>query len=127
MVENAYDISAKTGETWITRRGYKAGIEGTDGAGDFPLRGWIQYPDGKHAWQWTVDGYCVSKHADNDLVRRDTLACRTEANFPMRKAINRLRLVEENVGLDIPAWLKRDLAVAIQGVVDLIRKQERQD
>ena len=49
---------------------------------------------------------------------------RTEAGLPMRKAIMRLRTAEHSIRHDIPAWSKRDLAEAIQGVVDLIRKQE---
>ena len=64
------DIGIKAGEIWLVRRGYKAGIDGTDGAGNYPVRGWVEYPDGKHAWQWARNGRCVSKHALNDLVRR---------------------------------------------------------
>lgn len=65
------DIGAKAGEIWLVRCGYKAGIDGTDGAGDYPIRGWVEFPDGKHAWQWTRSGRRIFNSAPlKDLVCR---------------------------------------------------------
>lgn len=50
---------------------------------------------------------------------------RDEANFPMRAALIRLRLIEDKAVRMLPrGGVATELSEAIQGVVDLIRKQE---
>ena len=49
---------------------------------------------------------------------------RTEAGRPMRAALMRLRLAELSANEHLPFYTVEELAEAIQGVVDLIRKQE---
>ena len=49
---------------------------------------------------------------------------RDEANFPMRAALMRLRLIEDKAVRMLPrGGVATELSEAIQGVVDLIRKQ----
>jgi hypothetical protein len=51
---------------------------------------------------------------------------RDEANFPMREALMRLRLIEDTAVRMLPRGIEAtELSDAIQGVVDLIRQQER--
>ncbi len=70
------DIGAKAGEIWLVRCGYKAGIDGTDGAGDYPIRGWVELPDGKHAYQWCKNGRSSHIPTKRDPYALNDLVCR---------------------------------------------------
>ena len=60
----------------------------------------------------------------NRAIRADLQASERREDHAMRSAIFRLRLAELSTHEHLPFYVLDELGEAIQGVVDLIRKQE---